>query len=59
VLENTYHRKVSVDPSVQLCPLTVRFENQELAPVLNVLQSTLDLTITEDGNHILISGTGC
>jgi len=59
VLENTYHRKVSVDPSVELCPLTVRFENQELAPVLNVLQSTLDLTITEDGNHILISGTGC
>jgi transmembrane sensor len=59
VLENTYHRKVSVDPSVQLCPLTVRFENQELAPVLNVLQSTLDLIITEEGNHILITGTGC
>jgi len=59
VLENTYHRKVWVDPSVRLCPLTVRFENQELTPVLNVLQSTLDLIITLEGNRITIKGDGC
>jgi ferric-dicitrate binding protein FerR (iron transport regulator) len=59
VLENTYHRKVWVDPSVRLCPLTVRFENQELTPVLNVLRSTLDLTITLEGNEIMIKGDGC
>jgi len=59
VLENTYHRKVWVDPSVRLCPLTVRFENQELTPVLNVLRSTLDLTITVEDNQIVIKGDGC
>jgi transmembrane sensor len=59
VLEDTYHRNVWVDPSVRLCPLTVRFENQELTPVLNVLRSTLDLTITVDGNRIIIKGKGC
>jgi transmembrane sensor len=59
VLENTYHRKVWIDPSVRLCPLTVRFENQELTPVLNVLRSTLDLTITLEGNEIMIKGDGC
>ena len=59
VLENTYHRKVWVDPAVRLCPLTVRFENQELTPVLNVLRSTLDLTITVEDTHIVIKGDGC
>jgi ferric-dicitrate binding protein FerR (iron transport regulator) len=59
VLENTYHRKVWVDPAVRLCPLTVRFENQQLTPVLNVLRSTLDLTITVEDTHIVIKGDGC
>ncbi|MBN1415576.1 MAG: FecR domain-containing protein [Bacteroidales bacterium] len=59
VLENTYHSSIIVDQEVQSCSITVRFEDQELASVLKVLKSTLDLTITSDGKHIIISGNGC
>jgi hypothetical protein len=48
-----------VDPGVQHCPITLHFENQELSSVLKVLKSTLDLTITIDGNRIIINGNGC
>jgi len=59
VLENTYHNRIIVDPKVQQCSITVRFKDQELASILKVLKSTLDLTITSDGKHIIINGNGC
>ena len=59
ILENTYHYKVIVDPGVQHCPITVRFENQDLSSVLTVLKSTLDLIINTDGDRIIIKGRGC
>jgi transmembrane sensor len=59
ILLNTYHTRLTVDPAVQNCPVTVRFEYQELDSVLNVLKSTLDLTITSKGKRTIISGKGC
>jgi transmembrane sensor len=41
------------------CPVTTTFDNQSLESVLNVLESTLGLTIEKKGNSIEISGEGC
>jgi ferric-dicitrate binding protein FerR (iron transport regulator) len=59
IISNTYHFPVEVDDNIKKCSITVRFENQNPDSVLNVLKSTLDLTITQKGKRILISGKGC
>ena len=41
------------------CPVTTTFDNQSLESVLNVLESTLDLTIEKQDGQIKISGEGC
>jgi len=41
------------------CPVTTAFDNQSLESILNVLKSTLDLSIEEKGTIIEISGDGC
>jgi len=50
---------LQVDPAIQNCVLTVRFENQNLDAVLTVLQSTLELTITKKNGKTYITGKGC
>jgi len=59
VLQNTYHIPIVIDTAVMRCTITVRFEKQEADSVLNVLRSTLDLTITRKGKQVLITGDGC
>jgi ferric-dicitrate binding protein FerR (iron transport regulator) len=59
LLQQTYHREVIVSPGLQNCTITVRFENLDLDSVLEVLQSTLDLTFTTEGKTIVIRGRGC
>ncbi len=59
IINNTYHSNIILDPAVEKCPVTVRFDNRELDAVLNVLRSTLDLKITTKGKRITISGKGC
>ena len=41
------------------CPVTTTFDNQSLESILNVLESTLELTIEQDGQEVEISGEGC
>lgn len=41
------------------CPVTTTFDNQSLESILNVLESTLDLSIEQKGKSIEISGEGC
>jgi transmembrane sensor len=59
ILIDTYHQKIDLDPAIENCRVTVRFENRELDAVLNVLRSTLELKITTKGKRIIISGKGC
>jgi ferric-dicitrate binding protein FerR (iron transport regulator) len=59
ILSNTYHMPVSIDTALRKCKVTVRFENQEADSVLNILKSTLDLTIIKKGKRIIITGKGC
>lgn len=48
-----------VGDQLKECPVTTTFDNQSLESILNVLESTLDLSIEEKGNSIEISGDGC
>ena len=41
------------------CIVTVTFDHQTLEAVLHVLETTLNLTITINGNQIEITGAGC
>jgi ferric-dicitrate binding protein FerR (iron transport regulator) len=59
ILTNTYHRNVILDPALNQCSVTVRFERQDLDSVLNVIGSTLDLTITSKGKRRYLTGKGC
>jgi ferric-dicitrate binding protein FerR (iron transport regulator) len=59
IISNTYHVKIHLDPALQNCSVTVRFEHLNLQSVMNVLQSTLDLQIIQKGKTISIQGKGC
>jgi len=41
------------------CPITVTFKDQSLEAILNVLESTLDLKIIQEGNQFRLEGSGC
>jgi ferric-dicitrate binding protein FerR (iron transport regulator) len=41
------------------CPITVTFRDQSLESVLRVLELTLDLQISRDGEEIRLDGEGC
>jgi transmembrane sensor len=60
LLNKVYHTDIRITGSyVGNCRLTAIFDNQSLGSVLNVIQSTLDVTITSKGRAIEISGKGC
>lgn len=59
-LNNVYHSNVRLsNGELAGCRLTATFSNQPLSAVLNVLQKTLDLKITENAKSVEISGNGC
>ncbi len=41
------------------CTITVTFRNQTLEAILNVLELTLDLQLTREGDEIRLDGEGC
>ncbi len=41
------------------CPITVTFRDQTLDAILNVLELTLDLQLTREGDEIRLDGKGC
>jgi transmembrane sensor len=59
ILANTFHASLQVDPAIENCVLTVRFENLDLDAVLSILQSTLELTITKKNGRTYITGRRC
>jgi ferric-dicitrate binding protein FerR (iron transport regulator) len=50
---------VIMNEELASCPLTVTFRDQSLESVLKVLESTLDLQISREGDLIRLDGEGC
>ena len=59
-LNKTYHANIVLATDVpSSCVVTVSFDHQTLDAVLNVLQTTLNLTYRKTGNKIEITHAGC
>lgn len=59
-LNKTYHTNISIAADVPAsCVVTVTFDQQSLEAVLNVLETTLNLTLRTSGNQIEITAAGC
>ncbi|MDF1576388.1 MAG: FecR domain-containing protein [Bacteroidales bacterium] len=50
---------VIVNRELASCPITVTFRNQTLEAILKVLELTLDLQVSREGNEIRLAGEGC
>ena len=50
---------VIMNEELAFCPITVTFRDQSLEAILNVLELTLDLQLTRDGDEIRLDGEGC
>ena len=60
VVNEVYNTNLVIrDRSLADCPLTVTFKQQSLKAILHVLERTLDLEITRDGERIILEGEGC
>ena len=59
-LNKVYHSNIKFSKSeISNCRITATFDNQSLESILNVLKSTVNLTIIKNGSEIEISGDGC
>lgn len=59
-LNKTYHVNIVIASEIPAsCVVTVTFDHQTLEAVLNVLQTTLNLTYQINGNRIEITRAGC
>lgn len=58
-LSSVYNRKIVVSGNIENCRLTVDFANEELETILSIIAETLNLTISEHGNEIVLTGDGC
>lgn len=59
-LTRVYHTDISVRiGELNNCRLTATFDHQSLESVLNVLKTTLDITINNNASGIELSGKGC
>lgn len=59
ILSDTYHVNFILEPALENCTVTVQFDNRDLGSVIEVLKTTLDLTIIQKDNLISITGKGC
>ncbi len=59
-LNKVYHANIKLtNNNISNCRITATFDNQSLESILNVLKSTVNLTISYKGSEIEISGDGC
>lgn len=58
-VSRVYHTEIIVDDNLKNCRLTTRFEDKDLDTVLEILESTFDLTSINEKGVIQLSGSGC
>ncbi|HRJ31230.1 MAG TPA: FecR domain-containing protein [Cyclobacteriaceae bacterium] len=58
-LGSVYNRKIVVSANIENCRVTVDFENEDLDTILSVIAETLNLTVTNNENEIVLTGDGC
>lgn len=60
VVNHVYRSNIVIpDPSLMNCTITVSFRDQELGAVLEVITSTLDLSLSREEGQLILTGEGC
>jgi len=60
LLNKVYNTHIVImNEELASCPITVTFRDQTLEAILNVLELTLDLQLTREGDEIRLDGEGC
>ena len=59
-INEVYSVKIKLDsPSLDKCPLTVNFHGDTIDTIVEVIAETLKLSVTRNGDEIILKGTGC
>ncbi|HEY9007599.1 FecR family protein [Ohtaekwangia sp.] len=58
-LNSVYDKKIVISKSLQNCHLTVSFNDEDIREIAQVMAETLNLTIRETANEIVLEGQGC
>ena len=60
LIGEVYSKKIEfANPALRDCTLTTRFRSKNLPAVINVLESTLGISIQISGDTLIVSGDGC
>ncbi|MBI1184164.1 DUF4974 domain-containing protein [bacterium] len=58
-LEQVYQVKITADSTAYNCRITARFENDSIDTVLNVIATTLNMSVAKNETGYVLSGKGC
>lgn len=59
-LERTFHADITLKPAgLKNCMLTATYEGQKLGSIIRILEKTLNLKATINGERIILSGSPC
>lgn len=59
-LNNAFGTKIIIkNKAMEKCRLTVKFENQSIDEILDVIEATLDLKISKKQDQIILEGAAC
>jgi len=59
-LERTFHADIKLKPAdLKNCTLTATYDGQQLGSIIRILEKTLNLKATINGERIVLSGSPC
>lgn len=58
-LNTVYDKKIVIGKNLEMCRLTVSFNNESIVEIANVIAETLGLTVKESGQTLVLEGESC
>jgi ferric-dicitrate binding protein FerR (iron transport regulator) len=58
-LNTVYDKKIVIGKNLEMCRLTVSFNNESIVEIAHVIAETLGLTVKEAGQTLVLEGEGC
>jgi transmembrane sensor len=58
-LNAVYDKKITIGKNLELCRLTVSFNNESIDEIGNVISETLGLTLKDSGQTLVLEGKSC
>jgi ferric-dicitrate binding protein FerR (iron transport regulator) len=58
-LNEVYDQKILIGKNLEHCPLTVSFNDEDIYEIAEVIAATLNLTVREADDTLILEGNGC